>query len=257
MIGLQRRCRNLSLIFPAVLGVLICSERRLDAGPPEPAELYRGVRETTLQYIAPGAPDDLLRLRDALDMAEQEIARLKLEIPPDKPEEFVKKQQSLRTLKDRLAESEALLRLLVSSDREIPNRELDHLTVEDRASLRNELLGRIKELNANIVGLEKAIRFEQAEHLRILEDERRALARLLAARRDRLLGEYARLPECSIADRACLHQRLRMLCKLKPLFSRAESVPILSLIEQIDRQLDVGIHPASAMCEYLQHDVGL
>lgn len=251
MTCLQRRPKTFFLVFTIGMGVLIGSEGRLGAERVDPTEPYKGVREATLRYIALGAPDDSLRLRDAFDKNEQEIARLKLgAVQPEK-------QPQLSAMRDRLAESEALLQLLETSGKELPNRELDRLSATERASLRTKLSGRIEALRETIGVLEKEIRFEQGESLRILVEERRALARLLAVRREQLLGEYEMLSGCTVADRPCLHRKLKTLCKLKRLFSATERVPILHLIQEVDSQLNVSGQPVSTMCEYLQYDFGL
>ena len=218
------------------------------AGPVEP---YKGLRETTRQYINLGAPDDLLRLQDALEKTEQEIARLKLgALRPEK-------EPQLSAMRDRLAESEALLRLVDSSAKEIPNRELDRLGAQERASLRTKLLGRIQALRETIAVLEKEIRFEQAEYLRSLETERKTLGGLLAVRREQLVGEYAKLSSCTVADRPCLARKLKTLCKLQPLFSVAERAPILMLQQETWDELGVGIGSLSSLCDYLRFDFAL
>ena len=248
----KRRRVSPFLVFVVGAAVLVGFERLPAAERADSMEPYQGVRETTLRYIAPGTPEDILRLRDALDKAEQDIARLKLELPPEGEEQFTQKHERLKELKDRLAESETLLRLLDKSDREIGSAELDRLSAEVRASLRRELLARINDLNGTIGGLEKAIRFEQAEHLRILMDERRALTRLLAARRESFLGEYARLPECATGDRSCLDRKLRALCSLKLLTSEAERVSILHLIQAVGSQFNISDQAVSMRCENLE-----
>ncbi|MBI3781022.1 MAG: hypothetical protein HY278_08215 [candidate division NC10 bacterium] len=254
---LKRRRQSYFLVFAVGAAVLMGFDRLAGAERADPIEPYQGVRETTLQYVALGTPGDLLRLREAFDKTEQEIARLELEVPPEGQEQFAQRREKLNGLKDRLAEPETLLRLLDKSEREIGNEELDHLSAEGRASLRRELLARINDLNGAIGGLEKAIRFEQAEYLRILMDEKRALAKLLAARRESLLGEYAAFPECAIGDRSCLDRKLRTLCRLRLLTSEAELVPILRLIQEVGGQLKISDQALSARCENLQQESGL
>lgn len=253
----KRRRKSYFLLFAVGTAVLIGFEALPGAEPADPMEPYQGVRETTLRYIALGTPKDLSRLRDAVDKAEQEIARLKLELPPENQKQFAQTHERLKEVKDRLAESETLLRLLDKSGREMGNGELDHLSAEEHASLRGKLSARINELNGTIGGLEKAIRFEQAEYLRILMDERRALTRLLAARRESLLGEYATFPKCAIGDRSCLDRKLRTLCGLRLLTSEAERVPILRLIQEVGGQLNISDQAVSTRCENLQQEFGL
>ena len=251
------RHKILFLMVSAGLGLLVWSKGALAVERNQPADPYKGIRESTLRYLALGTPDDLLRLRDAFDKTEEEIARLQMEIFTERFDQFSLKEKRLRELKDRLNESEALLRLLESSGKEIADRELDRLTLQARASLRKDLQNRIKESNANIVGLAKAIQFEQTEYRRILMDERKALARLLVVRREQLLGEYAGLRECDGSNRSCLHRRLKTLCRLRPLLLKAEQGPIVQLIQEIDSQLAMSGQSASGPCEYLQYDFGL
>jgi len=183
---------------------------------------------------------------------------MELGVPQERQEPFTQNQRRLKELKDRLTQEEAFLRLLETSNKEVPNRELDRVSAQERVSLRDELLSRIKDLNGEIGELEKAVRFEQAEYLRILMDERMVLTRLLAARRESLLGEYVTLSECATGDRSCLDRKLKMLCKLKLLFlSQTERVPILHLIQEVDGQLNVTNQPASKICGLLQDDFGL
>jgi hypothetical protein len=248
----KRRREKVFLVFAVGVALLIGLERLPGAEPADPMEPYRGMREATSQYIALGTPNDLWRLRDALDKAEQEIARLKLDLPPENQEQFAQKSEQLKEVKERLAESETLLRLVDKSHREMGNGELDRLGAEEYASLRGRLLARINDLNGTIGGLEKAISFEQAEYLRILMDERRALARLLAARRGSLLGEYATLPECATGDRSCLNRKLRTLCGLTVLTSEAERVSILHLIQAVGSQFNISDQAVSMRCENLQ-----
>ena len=241
--------KHLFLVFVMGVGVLIWCHAPLYAEQAGPAEPYKDVRAETLQYVALGTPDDLLRLLEAFDKTEQEIARL--ELGAAKPE----KQSGLNALKEQFAESEAILRLLNSSANEIPNPEIDRVSVESRASVQKKLLDRISDLRATIGALEKEIRFEWGENLRILVDERMALARLIAVRREELLGRYAAQPTCSNDDRRCLHEKLERLCKLKPLFSRDDDRgPVLELIKAVDSQLTVSNQSGSAMCDDSRHD---
>jgi len=239
-------------MFAVGAAVLMGFDRLAGAERADPIEPYQGVRETTLRYVALGTPGDLLRLREAFDKTEQEIARLELEVRPEGQEQFAQTHERLKEVKDRLAESETLLRLLDKSERELASGELDHLSVEEHASLREKILVRINELKGTIGELEKVIRFEQAETLRILLDERRALTRLLAARRESLLGEYATASECVTGDHSCLDRKLRTLCRLTLLTSEAERVLILHLIQEVGGQLSISSPAASTRCESLQ-----
>src|SRR3990172_11646848 len=199
---LKRRYRNRVLVFAVGVGVSLWPGASLGADRDPPGDPHKGIREETLRFIAPGTPDDLLRLRDALQKTEQEIARLKLGAA--QPE----KQAQLSAIRDRHVESEVLLRLLDSSASEIPNRDLDRSSAQERASLRAKISGRIEALRESIGVIEQEIRFEQAEYLRILEDERRALGRLLAVRREQLLPEDERLSTCVAADRPRLAREI-------------------------------------------------
>jgi hypothetical protein len=218
------------------------AERRIPMDP------HKGIREETLRTIALGTPDDLLRLRDALQRTEDEIARLKLgAAQPDK-------QAQLAALRDRHVESEVLLRLLEGSAGEIPAAELDRPSAQERASLRAKLSGRIEALRESIGVLEHAIRFEQAERLRILEEERKALGRLLAVRREKLLQEYAALPSCQMGDRPCLTRKFKALCRLQPLLPVDGRAPILVLQQEVVSQLDLGHGSVSTLCEVMRLD---
>jgi hypothetical protein len=249
---LKRRRDSFFLVFAVGAAVLMGFDRLAGAERAGPIEPYQGVRETTLRYVALGTPGDLLRLREAFDKTDQEIARLELEVPPEGEEQFAQNQRRLKDLKDRLVESEALLRFLETSDKEVPDREMDRVSAQERVGLREALLGRIKDLNGRIGELAKAIRFEQAEYLRILGDERMTLKRLLAVRREQLLGEYATASECVTGDHSCLDRKLRTLCRLKLLTSEAELVPILRLIHEVGGQLNIGYQAVSPRCENLQ-----
>jgi hypothetical protein len=248
----KRRREILFMMFAVGAAVLMGFDRLAGAERADPMEPYRGMREATVHYIALGTPNDLWRLRDALDKAEQEIARLKLDLPPENQEQFAQKSEKLKEVKERLAESETLLRLVDKSDREMGNGELDRLGAEEHASLRGKLLARINDLNGTIGGMEKAIRFEQAEYLRILMDERRVLTRLLAARRGSLLGEYSTLPGCVAGDHSCFDRKLGALCRLKLLTSEAERMPILRLIQEVGGQLKISDQAVSTRCDNLQ-----
>jgi len=73
---LKRRYRNRLLIFAVGVGVSLWPGACLGADRDPQGDPHKGIREETLRFIALGTPDDLLRLRDALQKAEQEIARL-------------------------------------------------------------------------------------------------------------------------------------------------------------------------------------
>src|ERR1700693_3330356 len=106
---LQSPLKNFLLAFTIGGALLIWSGAQGAEEKQEPSEQYKGIREATLRKIALGTPDDLLRLREAFDKTGQEIARLKLAVPSEKEEEFAEKQKKLKELRDRLAESQALL----------------------------------------------------------------------------------------------------------------------------------------------------
>ena len=245
---IERRQSVWILIFVLGVEVLICFGASFGAERQAVADPHKGIREATLRHIALGTPDDLLRLREVFDKAEQEIARLKLgAVQPEK-------QAQLNAIRDRHVESETLLRLLEGSATEIPDRELDRSSAQERASLRAKLSGRIEALRESISVLEKAIRFEQAESLRTLEEERKALERLLAMRREQLLQEYARLSTCMAGDRPCLARKFKALCRLQPLLPVAGRAPILILQQEVVSQLNLGHGSVSLLCEYLRFD---
>jgi hypothetical protein len=247
---LKRRYWNRVLVFAVGVGVSLWSGASFGADRDPAMDPHKGIREETLRVIALGTPDDHLRLGDALHKTEQEIARVKLgAVQPEK-------QAQLNAIRDRHAESEVLLRLLDSSANEIPHRDLDRSSAQERASLRAKLSGRIEALRESIGVTEQVIRFEQAEYLRILEDERRALGRLLAVRREQLLQEYERLSTCVAADRPCLARKFTALCRLQPLLPVAERAPILILQQDVVNQLDLGHGSVSSLCEYLRFDFG-
>ena len=260
--------RDLSLAIITALSMLVFPSFLFTAWSGEPADPYTGLREATKQYIAPGTPDDLLRLREVLDKTEQEIARLRLEVPAERQEQFAEKQARLKKMKDRLAEVQALLQVLDSSRREISKKQLDPVTTKERELLRGALSGQNDDLRKGIAGLEKEIRSDQAEYLRTLEEERKALARLLTGRREQLLAEYQALSGCTAEDRPCLARKLKILCRLTPLFPSGERAPILMLLEETTNQLNlrleegthrptVGHGSSSSLCEYLRRDFAL
>ncbi len=214
-------------------------------------ELSTGIRETTARHIALGTRGDLIRLQDAFDKTERELARLQLEVPPEGSAQFAKKQQSLKELKDRLAESKAFLQLLDRSDKETPVAQLQLLNPEERSLTRGQFLGRIEALQETIGSVKEAIRSEEAAYILILIGERKGLANLRATRRVELLTEYSTWPECQAADRPCLHQQLRVLCHLKLLSSGVERLPILRLIAEVDSQLNARGQTEPTSCESL------
>lgn len=214
-------------------------------------ELYTGIRETTVRYIALGTPDDLIRLQDAFDKTERELARFQIEVSPEGSVQFAEKQQSLKELKDRLTESKAFLQLLDRSDEKTPVAQLQVLSPEERSLIRGQFLGRIEALQETIGSVKEAIRSEEAAYILILIDERKGLANLRATRRVELLTEYSTWSECQAADRPCLHQQLRILCHLKLLSSGAERLPILRLIAEVDSRLNAGGQTESTSCENL------
>jgi len=245
----------LSLVLGSGVMMVFCSP--FHAWSADPDDPYKGVRETTRQYVASGTPDELLRLREALDRTGQEIARLRLEVPTEGQDQFAERQERLKKMKDRLAESQALLQILERSSHETSNKQLAPLDVKEREALRKTLSKRQDDIKRGIVGLEKEIRSDQAEHLRTLEEERKVLARLLTIRKERLLSEYQALSECAADDRPCLARKLKILCRLTALFPSGERAPMLVLLEETTGQLSVGHASPPSLCEYLRHDFGL
>ncbi len=245
---LQSPLKNFLLVFTIGGALLLWSGAQGAEEKPDPSEQYKGIREATLRDIALGTPDDLLRLREAFEKRGQEIARLRLAIPSEKEKEFAEKQKKLKELKDRLAESEALLQLLDSSSSEVSR--------EQREQLRKELSSRTDELKRSIADLEKEIGSGQVQYLKTLEEEREALARLIAVRREWLLAEYQSLSDCSTDDRSCLARKLKILCRLSPLYPSGSRAPIITLIQDVSDQLQLGGGTTSSLCDYLSHDFG-
>ena len=250
MSSFQRRRKNFILAFTVGLGMLLWLEAPLHA---EQADLTEptGIRETTLRYLALGSADDLMRIRDAFDKTERELARLQLDVRPEELAQFAEKQNSLEELQDRLVVSVVVFRHLDRYSEEMPAYAVDRFNAEERAFLRGEILRRINALQKTTDTLEKTIRSDQAEYLRILVDERKGLATLLAARRAQLLAEYARFPDCHAADRPCFQNELRTLCNLKSLVSEAERLPILRLIAEVGSRLNAPKEPETPICESL------
>jgi hypothetical protein len=231
--------------------MLLCSSAPIHAEQADLTELYTGIRETTVRYIALGTPDDLIRLQDAFDKTERELARFQIEVPPEGSAQFAEKQQSLKELKDRLTESKAFLQLLDRSDEKTPVAQLQVLSPEERSLIRGQFLGRIEALQETIGSVKEAIRSEEAAYILILIDERKGLANLRATRRVELLTEYSTWSKCQVADRPCLHQQLLVLCHLKLLSSGAERLPILRLIAEVDSRLNAGGQTEPTSCENL------
>ena len=253
---LQPHLKKFLLVFTIGTALLIWSGAQGAEEKPDPSEQYKGIREATLRDIALGTPDDLLRLREAFEKRGQEIARLRLAIPSEKEEEFAEKQKKLKELRDRLAESQALLQLLDSSSSEVSRKQLDQVYAKEREQLRKELSSRNDKLKRSIADLEKEIRSGQVQYLQTLEEERKALARLIAVRREWLLAEYQSLSGCSTEDRSCFARKLKILCRLSPLFPTGSRAPIITLIQDVSDQLHLGGGTASSLCDYLSHDFG-
>lgn len=249
MTWLQHWCKKFFLVFTVGLGLFLWSSTRLYAEQAGLTERYPGIREKTVQYIALGTPDDLIRLQDVFYETERELARLQFGLPVEGLPKLAEKQKNLKGLQNRLAESEVVFQHLDRSGEEMPVRAGDGLSAEERASLRNELLSRINKLQKDIGSDKEAIRSEEAVYLRTLTDERKALANLLTLRRVELLAEYARFPDCQDTDRPCFQNELRMLCNLKPLVSEAERLPILRLIAGVKSRLNAWGHPETPICE--------
>jgi hypothetical protein len=253
---LQPHLKKFLLAFTMGAVLLIWSGAQAADEKSDPSEQYKGVREATLRYIALGTPDDLLRLREAFDKTGQEIARLKLAVPPEKEEEFATKQKRLKDLRDRLAESQALLQLLESSSTEVSRKQLNQVYAKEREQLRKELSSRNDELKRTIADLEKEIRSGQVQYLQTLEEERKALARLIAVRREWLLAEYQSLSGCPTEDRSCVARKLKILCRLNPLFPTGSRAPIVTMLQDVSDQLQLGGGTTSSLCDYLSHDFG-
>ncbi len=254
---LQSPLKNFLLVFTIGGALLLWSGAQAAEEKQDPSEQYKGIRKATLRDIALGTPDDLLRLREAFDKTGQEIARLKLAVPSEKEEEFAEKQKKLKELRDRLAESLALLQLLDSSSGEVSRKQLDQVYAKERERLRKELSSRTDELKRSIANLEKEIGSGQDKYLKTLEEEREALARVIAVRREWLLAEYLSPSGCSTEDRSCVAARkLKILCKLSPLFPTGSRAPIITLIQDVSDQLQLGGGTTSSLCDYLSHDFG-
>jgi hypothetical protein len=252
----QSPLKNFLLAFTMGGALLIWSGAQGAEEKQDSSEQYKGILEATLRDIALGTPDDLLRLREAFEKRGQEIARLRLAIPSEKEEEFAEKQKKLKEFRDRLAESQALLQLLDSSSGEVSRKQLNQVYAKEREQLRKDLSSRTDELKRRIADLEKEIGSGQVQSLKSLEEERKALARLIAVRREWLLAEYQSLSGCSTEDRSCFARKLRILCKLSPLFPSASRAPIITLLQDVSNQLQLGGGTTSSLCEYLSHDFG-
>jgi hypothetical protein len=255
---LMNRCGSLRIhaFSTIVVAVVIAAQffgpnRVLSLELPDP---YAGVREATRQFIALGTPDDLLRLREALDRTEQEIARRRLGVGSDNRDADAERQKRLNDVKERLSETQALLRMLERSSRQVSDKRLDPTTVKLRNALRRNLSSREADFKNAISALEKDIASERADHLKTLEEERRVLARIIAVRREQLLAEYQTLSGCPVEDRPCVAKKLRILCRLQPLFPSDERAPVVTLIEETTAHLNFGQGSSSPLCEYLRHD---
>src|SRR3990172_10506325 len=133
---LKRRYRNRLLIFAVGVGVSLWPWASLGADRDPPGDPHKGIREETLRFIALGTADDLLRLREAFDKTEQEIARFQLEIPHEGEGHFSQQQKKLKDLKDQLAESQTLLQLLgATCGKRTTKKQLDLSPVKERDSL--------------------------------------------------------------------------------------------------------------------------
>jgi len=231
--------------------MLLWSSAPIHAEQADPMEPCKGIRETILRYIALRTSDDLIRLREAFDLTERELTRLQLEVPPEELSQSAEKQKSLKENQDRLVESEVVFRYLDRYGEETPIPWVDRPSAEKRASLRDKLSDRINRLKNTIGTLEKEVRSDQDTYRQCLVAERNDLATLLTERRADLLAEYARFPDCHAADRPCLKERRRVLCDLKPLVPRAERLPILRLIAEVNSRLNAGRQTESTSCESL------
>ena len=244
MTWLQHWCKKFFLVFTVGLGLLLWPSGPLHAEQAGLTERYAGIREKTMQYIAFGTPDDLIRLQDAFYKTEQELARLEIGVPLEGLPKVAEKRKNLKELQDWLVAKDVVFRHLDRYGKEMPAHEVERLSAEERTSLRGELLDRINKLQEDI-------RSEEAAYILTLIDERKALANLLAVRRVELLAEYASFPDCHAADQPCLRQRLRVLCNLKTLMSRAERLPIRRLIAEVDSRLNAPRQPETPICENL------
>ena len=252
---LKRRYWNRVLVFAVGVGVSLWSGASLGADRDPPGDPHRGIRDETLRVIALGTPDDLLRLREAFDKTEQEIARFQLEISHEGEGHFSQQQKKLKDLKDQLAESQTLLQLLgATCGKKMTKRQFDLSTVKERDSLVVDLCSRSDDLKKSVADLEKEIHSGRAKYLRALEEERKALARLLTVRREWLLAEYQSLSGCGFEDRPCLARKVKILCRLTPLFPSGSRAPILILLEEASGSLNFGTASTSSICEVLKHD---
>lgn len=248
---LQHRRKKSFLVFTVGLGMLLWSSAPIHAEQADLTEPCKGIREPIAAHIALGTPDDLIRLQDAIDKTERELARLQLEVPTEGSAQFAEKRQTLKEYQDRLMESGVVLRHLARDGEETPIQEVDRLTAEERASLRDEMSGRITALQQTISTLEKEIRFDQDTYRQCLVGERNDLATLLTARGADLLAEFARSSDCHTVDQPCLQKRLRALCALKTLMSGADRLRLLRLIAEVDSRLNTGGHGELTNCESL------
>ncbi|MDE2060278.1 MAG: hypothetical protein KGL31_09410 [candidate division NC10 bacterium] len=247
----QHKRKKSFLAFTVGLGVLLWSSAPIRAEEAGLTELYAGIRENTVRYIALGTPGDLIRLQDAFYRTERELAKLLLDIPSEGSAQLANQQQTFKDLKDRLAESQDFRRLLDRPDEKAPIAQLPLMGAEEWNAIRKQISGRVEALRGAIDSVEEAIRSEEAAHILTLIDERKALANLLEKKRLELLTEYSKWLECQVADRSCLHQRLRILCEIRLLSSGAERLHILRLIADVDSRLNAGGQIESTSCDSL------
>jgi len=254
------------LLWLVGISVVFFHHRPLAASGAESLDPYAGLRPATRQYIAAGTPGDLVRLRQAFDRTEQEIARLKLDAVPEHDDILAEKRRALGEVRHQLAESEALLELLGRATADRPKKGRDTSSGGQRETLQRALARRRDDLKQRVARLEQEIRHGETEHLRRLEEEHRALARLLILRREQLLAEYQSLSSCARDDGTCLSRKLTILCRLAPLFPGADGTPLLPLLDEVTARLDLRVEEAthgptvghgtsSALCEYLRREL--
>jgi hypothetical protein len=246
-----RRRQKSFLIFVVGVTELFLPSAPIHAEQADPAEPCAALREQISAQIVLGTPDDRMRLQDAFDKAERELARLQLNVPTESAAQLAEKQHSLKEEQNRLIESEVLFRYLDGHSEETPIPGVDRPRAEERASLREELSGRIIALQKSIGTLEKEIRSDYDTYRQCIVGELNDLATLLTAKRADLVAEYARLPDCPAIDELCLKQKLRMLCDLNPLVSGAERLRLLRLIAEVDSRLNPEGSAESTSCETL------
>lgn len=250
MSWLQHRRRKSLFAFTVGLGVLLCSSAPIRAEQAGLTELYAGIRETTVRYIALGTPGDLMRLQDALYRTERELAKLQLDIPPEGSVLVAKQQQRLKQLKGRLTESQDVQRL-DRSDEKAPIAQLPLVGTEEWNSIRKQISGDVEALRETIDSVEEDSRSEEAEYIRAIVKERKGLTSLIATRRLELLTEYSKWLDCQAVDRECLQKKLQILCQIRLLSSGVERLHILRLMADVDSRLNAGGQTESTSCESL------